>query len=87
MPHVFEDFLKSDAMIPLEKPWNEDETELIFIHAHDALIEKRLGEDESMLVSKKTLVAFTESVKFEDKGLMYRVVGPGMLWLETSIEK
>jgi hypothetical protein len=65
MPHMFEDFLKSDAMIPLEKPFNEDEKELIFIHAHDALIEKKLGDEECILVNKETLVAFTESVKFE----------------------
>jgi hypothetical protein len=88
MPEMFEDFLKSDALIPLDKSFNEDETDLIFIHAHDALIEKRLGEDEAILVNKETLVAFTEAVKFEDRGkIMYRVVGPGMLWLETSVEK
>ncbi len=88
MPEMFEDFLKSDALIPLDKTCNEDETDLIFIHAKDALIEKRLGEDEAILVNKETLVAFTEAVKFEERGkMMYRVVGPGMLWLETSVER
>ena len=52
MPHMFEDFLKSDAMIPLEKPYNDDECDLIFIHAHDSLIEKRLGDDELILINK-----------------------------------
>jgi len=65
MPQMFEDFLHSDGMIPIEKPYIEDDTELIFIHSHEALIEKRLGEEESIIISKNSLVVFTENVKIE----------------------
>lgn len=47
-------------MIPLEKPHLDDDTEIIFIHSHDNLIEKKLAEDEKLIISKDSLVAFTE---------------------------
>ena len=83
---MFEDFLQSDAMIPLEKPHLEDDIELIFIHSHDSLIEKKLGDDESIIINKEALVAFTEKIKFEPEksNLFFKVSGPGTLYLETS---
>ena len=73
-------------MIPLEKPHLEDEVELVFIHSHDSLIEKKLGNDESILINKDSIVAFTEKIKFEpDKSnIFFKVSGPGTLYLETS---
>ncbi len=65
MPEMFEDFLRSDAMIPLEKPYLDDEKELIFIHSHDAIIEKCLGADEKFEIRRESLVAFTSEIKFE----------------------
>ena len=42
---MFEDFLSGD-LIPVEKPYLEDDQEQLFIHSHDDLIEKTLGEEE-----------------------------------------
>ena len=64
MPEMFEDFLNGD-MIPIEKPHLDDDLEQLFIHSHDDLIEKTLGEDETMVVQKWNIVAFTEKVSFE----------------------
>lgn len=69
----------------------EGDTELIFIHSHDALIEKRLGDNETIVISKDALVAFTERVKIQEQksfgsGFL-KVQGPGLLYLETSREQ
>jgi len=61
MPEMFEDFLSGD-MIPLDKPHLEDELEQLFIHSHDDLIEKMLGDDEVMIVKKHNIVAFSDKV-------------------------
>ena len=49
MPEMFEDFLNGD-MIPVDKPHLEDDLEQLFVHSHDDLIEKVLGDDEVIMV-------------------------------------
>ena len=46
---MFEDFLEADT-IPVDKPHLEDDSEMLFIHSHDDLIEKVLGEEEAIFV-------------------------------------
>ena len=74
-------------------PELEDSVELLFIHSHDDLIEKTLGEGESILVIKDAIIGFTDKVSFHDVGAMatkangkgfVRVKGPGILYVETS---
>ena len=86
MPSMFEDFLQSDAMIPLDKSYTEDGTELIFLHAHDQLIEKRLGENETIIVNRGALVVFSEEITIEpDKTKdFFKIKGPGLILIETS---
>jgi uncharacterized protein (AIM24 family) len=64
-------------MIPLDKSYPEDDTELIFIHSHESFIEKRLGDDETLLVSKEALVVFTEGIMIDAEGDYLRLRGPG----------
>lgn len=61
MPEMFEDFLQADV-IPLQMPELEDSVELLFIHSHDDLIEKALGEGESIIVIKDAIIGFTDKV-------------------------
>lgn len=90
MPEMFEDFLQADV-IPLQMPELEDSVELLFIHSHDDLIEKTLGEGESINVIKDAIIGFTDKVSFLQidatgtniKGFV-RVKGPGILYIETS---
>lgn len=90
MPEMFEDFLKSDAMIPLEKPYLDDDKELIFIHSHDTLIEKCLGTDENILIRRESLVAFTSEIKFDIAKMgkeFLKLSGPGIVYIESSSDK
>jgi len=72
-------------------PELEDSVELLFIHSHDDLIEKTLGEGECIIVTKDAIIGFTDKVSFHDAGVslskavgFVRVKGPGILYIETS---
>ena len=84
MPQMFEDFLTGD-IIPIEKPHLEDDVEQLFIHSHENLIEKTLGDEECMMVQKQNIVGFTDKIQFEPKSKTFvSVKGPGILYIETS---
>lgn len=76
-------------------PELEDSVELLFIHSHDDLIEKTLGEGECIIVIKDAIIGFTDKVSFHDAGVtvsafktgnvgFLRVKGPGIIYIETS---
>ena len=84
MPEMFEDFLEADT-IPVDKPHLEDDSEMLFIHSHDDLIEKVIGEEEAIFVQKTNIVAFTDKIQFEPQlAEIIKVKGPGILYIETS---
>ena len=88
MPQMFEDFLKSNAIIPLDQPTVTDDSEMLFIHAHDSLVEKTLGEEEVIVVNKASLACFSGTLQIQtDRALgkeFLRIKGPGHLYIETS---
>mmetsp|Transcript_33192 Transcript_33192/g.23932 ORF Transcript_33192/g.23932 Transcript_33192/m.23932 type:complete len:119 (-) Transcript_33192:26-382(-) len=75
-----------------------DAQELVFIHGIEDFIEKQLGIDESIIIKKSSLVAFTDCVKISytcgrkvgpmlSSSSFIQVTGPGCLYLETSQEE
>ena len=42
----------------------ELDSEVVIIHAQEDLIEKNLGQDETIVVAKSSLVAFEDGVSF-----------------------
>ena len=67
MPDMFQDFIgQDDAIRPLagerNLTHNENASEILFMHASEDFIEKNLGEDESMIVHKESLAAFSDCV-------------------------
>ena len=57
-------FASTNGSMPYQ--FNKDlDSEFLFIHAFEDLIEKALGEQEAIMVSKKSLVAFEETVSIE----------------------
>ena len=104
MPQMFKDILyQTDPMRPLASSKENAEfdeeldSEIVFIHAQEDLIEKTLGLDETMVLAKAGLVAFEDGVTFsavtgaqippgEAKNFV-RVTGPGLIYIETSREQ
>ena len=100
---MFKDILyQRDSMRPLASSkesagFDENlDSEIIIIHAQEDLIEKNLGQDESILVAKSSLVAFEDGVSFSEVGSkqimggdaksFVRAQGPGIVYIETSRE-
>ncbi len=42
----------------------DDSSELLFVHSHDDLIEKTLGEGEVIVVHKESIIGFTDKISF-----------------------
>ena len=68
---MFKDILyQEDPMRPLASnkenaEFDEDlDSEVLFIHAQEGLIEKNLGQDETMVLANSSLVAFEDGVTF-----------------------
>ena len=71
MPQMFKDILyQTDPMRPLASSKENGEfdeeldSEIVIIHAQDDLIEKNLGDEESIILAKTSLVAFEDGVSF-----------------------
>lgn len=69
--------------------------ELLFIHSQDSLIEKALGHEETIVIFKDCLVAFTDKVQImkpsAQKGPFQKdfitIKGPGTIYFEVTREK
>lgn len=57
-------FASTNGTIPYR--FNDElDSEFLFIHAFEDLVEKALGDEEAILLSKKSLVAFEETITIE----------------------
>lgn len=105
MPDMFEDILYQDDLVRPLAPQEEEvlqvgdrtllRAEVLFIHACEDLVEKALGHQESIVVYKQCIVAFEDSVSFEevdpkvvfiDAKSQVKVKGPGIVYIETTRE-
>ena len=71
-------------MIPTLAPTTDQE--MLWIHSHEDLIEKTLGSEEGINVSKESIIAFTQEVSFEQctwSNDFVRIKGPGRIYMET----
>lgn len=105
MHRLYEHFLQdeSDTIKPLATQFNEQnkvQKELLFLHSHgnlldfyflENIIEKTLGDDETMILHRKCLIGFSDSISFKEPGAkvispkdFVALKGPGIVYIETT---